>query len=133
VQLVGPFILVGFGMGLFAAPNRASMMNSVPPDRRGVASGIGTTLVNTGTTLSLGMAIVVMANALPLGSLTSIFLGGVPTSIGPVAVRHFIDATHGVFALSAGLLLVALLPAALRGPESHPTVPASPESPAPGA
>ncbi|MFZ0830223.1 MAG: MFS transporter [Thermoplasmata archaeon] len=131
VQLVGPFILVGFGMGLFAAPNRASMMNSVPPDRRGVASGIGTTLVNTGSTLSLGIAIVVMAHALPLGSLTSIFLGGVSTSIGPVAVQHFIDATHSVFALSAGLLLVALLPAALRGSETRlPSTPPS-ESPTP--
>jgi EmrB/QacA subfamily drug resistance transporter len=127
-QLVGPFILVGFGMGLFAAPNRASMMNSVPPDRRGVASGIGTTLVNSGTTLSLGLAIVVMANALPLSSLTSIFLGRVPTSIPPVAIHHFIDATHSVFALSAALLILALIPAALRGPESRLASPVASKS-----
>ncbi len=126
LELVGPFVLVGLGMGLFASPNRASMMSAVPPDRRGVAGGIGTTLINSGVTLSLGLAIVVMANALPLGSLTSIFLGGVPASITPVAVQRFLDATHSVFALSAALLFIALVPAALRGPESRLGVTADP-------
>lgn len=126
--LVGPFVLVGAGMGLFASPNRAAMMNSVPPFRRGVASGIGTTLVNSGVTLSLGVAIVVMANALPLGSLTTIFLGGAPLTLSPAAIRHFIDATHSVFTLSAGLLLVALAPAALRGREKDAALPGPPRS-----
>ncbi len=119
LELLGPFILVGFGMGLFASPNRASMMNSVPPPRRGVASGIGTTLVNSGSTLSLALAIVVMAKALPLGSLTAIFLGAPPVTISSAAVAHFIDAAHSVFALSAALLLVALVPAGLRGRETR--------------
>ena len=35
-----PFALVGAGMGIFASPNRATIMNSVPPNRRGVAAGI---------------------------------------------------------------------------------------------
>jgi EmrB/QacA subfamily drug resistance transporter len=118
-QLLGPFILVGAGMGFFASPNRASMMNSVPAVRRGVASGIGTTLVNSGTTLSLGLAIVAMARALPLHSLTDIFLGAPPAVLPPLAVTRFIDATHGVFLLSAGLLLVALIPAGLRGRENR--------------
>jgi EmrB/QacA subfamily drug resistance transporter len=126
VGLLGPFILVGLGMGLFASPNRASMMNAVPPARRGVSSGIGTTLVNSGTTLSLGLAIVAMAKALPLGSLTSIFLGAPATHISSSAVLHFVDATHGVFALSAVLLLVALIPAGLRGRE--PAVPEKSDS-----
>ncbi|MGC2289406.1 MAG: MFS transporter [Thermoplasmata archaeon] len=123
--LVGPFILVGLGMGLFAAPNRASMMSSVPPSRRGVASGIGTTLVNSGTTLSLGMAIVVMAKSLPLGSLTAIFLGTAHHAIGPGGIGRFIDSTHAVFELSAILLLVALLPAALRPRETRTPPPGS--------
>jgi EmrB/QacA subfamily drug resistance transporter len=127
LQLVGPFILVGLGMGLFAAPNRASMMNAVPPTRRGVASGIGTTLVNSGVTLSLGVAIVVMANALPVGSLTTIFLGGAPVNLTPTAIQYFIDATHSVFTLSAALLLAALFPAAIRGRETRPPPPGTTE------
>ena len=37
-----PLVLVGAGMGIFASPNRASIMSSVPSYRRGVASGIRT-------------------------------------------------------------------------------------------
>jgi EmrB/QacA subfamily drug resistance transporter len=128
LQLLGPFVLVGLGMGLFASPNRASMMNSVPPARRGVASGIGTTLINSGTTLSLGLAIVAMAKALPLGSLTAIFLGAPPTLISASAILHFIDATHSVFALSAALLLIALIPAGLRGKEFRTSDAKAPEA-----
>ena len=54
LQLTPPLILVGAGMGLFAAPNRAAMMSAVPPTRRGVASGVGTTLINTGSTIEPG-------------------------------------------------------------------------------
>ena len=133
LQLAGPFVLVGLGMGLFAAPNRAAMMSSVPPDRRGVAAGIGTTLINSGVTLSLGFAILVMANTLPLGSLTAIFLGTAHGSLGTVAVGRFIDATHLVFELSAILLLIALVPAAMRGPEPRTPTPGSSELPAGGA
>jgi EmrB/QacA subfamily drug resistance transporter len=128
-QLVGPFILVGAGMGLFAAPNRASMMSSVPPDRRGVAGGIGTTLINSGSTLSLGLAILVMANAIPLNALTSIFVGGRAIYIPPSAIGHFIAATHSVFEVSAVLLLIAIIPAAMRGPESRLAVPQPAEPP----
>lgn len=122
-QLVGPFILVGAGMGFFASPNRASMMSAVPPERRGVAAGIGTTLVNSGTTLSLGLAILVMANALPLGPLTSIFLGVAHATLPVSAIARFIDATHSVFEVSAFLLLIALVPAAMRGPETRLAAP----------
>ncbi|MCI4352084.1 MAG: MFS transporter [Thermoplasmata archaeon] len=132
-DLVGPFVLVGLGMGLFASPNRAAMMSSVPPDRRGVAAGIGTTLINSGVTLSLGFAILVMANALPLGSLTAIFLGTASGNPGAVAVGRFIDATHLVFELSAILLLIALVPAAMRGPEERTLARGSSELPVDGA
>ena len=33
----------GIGMGMFASPNIASIMNSVPPENRGAASGMRTT------------------------------------------------------------------------------------------
>jgi hypothetical protein len=34
--IVTPLLLVGAGMGIFASPNRASTMSSVPSDRREV-------------------------------------------------------------------------------------------------
>jgi MFS family permease len=42
---------MGIGMGMFSSPNATSTMNSVPPQYRGAASGMRTTLLNTGTTI----------------------------------------------------------------------------------
>jgi EmrB/QacA subfamily drug resistance transporter len=44
--------LMGVGGGMFAAPNTASIMNSVPPEHRGAASGMRATLQNVGQTIS---------------------------------------------------------------------------------
>jgi MFS family permease len=45
----------GVGSGLFAAPNTAAIMSSVPSGQRGVASGMRATFFNAGTSLSIGI------------------------------------------------------------------------------
>ena len=54
-----PFALViflnGVAFGLFAAPNTAAIMNSVPGGHRGAASGMRATFQNTGMPLSIGV------------------------------------------------------------------------------
>ena len=45
----------GFGMGLFASPNRAAIMNALPANRRGVGGGMSTTFQNTSMVLSIGI------------------------------------------------------------------------------
>src|SRR5579875_2148777 len=45
--------VMGLGNGLFAAPNTAAIMNSVPRQHRGAASGMRTTFQNTAQTASL--------------------------------------------------------------------------------
>lgn len=47
--------IMGVGNGMFASPNTAAIMNSVPADARGSASGMRSTLMNAGMTASLGM------------------------------------------------------------------------------
>ncbi|MCI4335077.1 MAG: MFS transporter [Thermoplasmata archaeon] len=111
-SLLLPLTLVGAGMGLFAAPNRAAIMNSVPRDRRGVASGTSITLTNAGATVSLGLAFLIMTAATPLGTLEAIFAGGHGGASVPVG--HFLDSVHIVFFLAAGLVLAALVPSLLR-------------------
>ena len=55
----GPFAVVmffsGIAMGLFASPNTASIMNSVPARHRGAASGMRVTFGNAGMPLSMGL------------------------------------------------------------------------------
>ncbi len=53
-------LLNGLGMGLFAAPNTAGIMNSVPANERGIASGMRSTFQNAGMTLSIGVFFTIM-------------------------------------------------------------------------
>jgi len=122
-QLAPPLILVGAGMGLFAAPNRAVMMTSVPPTQRGVASGIGTTFVNTGATISLGITLVVMSQVLPHAAIISIFLGSAAQGVGPGVAAGFLESIHIVFLASAALILTALVPSLLRETGKAPPAP----------
>jgi len=47
--------IFGIGYGLFNAPNISNAMASVPPDKRGSASGMLNTMRNTGYTASMGL------------------------------------------------------------------------------
>ncbi|MGB8232969.1 MAG: MFS transporter [Methanobacterium sp.] len=48
-------LLMGIGGGMFGSPNAASIMNSVPPEDRGVASGMMYTIMNTAMTASMAI------------------------------------------------------------------------------
>ena len=62
-------LLNGIGMGLFASPNRAGIMNSLPPERRGVGAGMSATFQNSAMVLSIGvfftLIILGLAGSLP--------------------------------------------------------------------
>ncbi len=45
--------ILGIGQGMFAAPNTAAVMSSVPPEYRGVSSGMRATLMNVSFMFSL--------------------------------------------------------------------------------
>jgi MFS family permease len=68
-QFAGLLLLVGVGMGLFASPNQAGIMNSLPPDRRGAGAGMMTTFQNSAMVLSIGiffsLMILGLAGSLP--------------------------------------------------------------------
>lgn len=77
--------MMGFGMGTFAAPNITAIMNSVPPQQRGVASGMRTTLQNTGQTASMGIffsiVLVYLTKFLPGSFSTALQTAGAPVLI----------------------------------------------------
>jgi MFS family permease len=77
-------LLLGAGMGLFAAPNTSSIMSSVPNDQRGAASGMSATFRNTGMVLSIGvffsLMVLGLAGALPHSLYTGLTANGVPAT-----------------------------------------------------
>ena len=117
-QILIPLILIGAGMGLFMAPNRASIMNSVTPETRGIASGISTTLMNLGGVFSLGLTFLILATNTSMADLTSIFFGGTPEHDPSLWIGNFLNSIHFVFLLSTIFLLIAIIPSVLRGPKA---------------
>ena len=56
--------LNGVGQGMFSAPNTSAIMSSVPPEQRGVASGMRSTFQNSGNALSIGVFFSLMISGL---------------------------------------------------------------------
>jgi MFS family permease len=76
--------LNGFGTGLFAPPNRAELMNSVPANQRGAAGGMIATFQNSASVLSIGIFFSLMvtglASKLPSTMFSGLTAQGVPAS-----------------------------------------------------
>src|ERR1700751_1083502 len=75
-------LLNGIGMGLFASPNRAGIMNSLPPDQRGVGAGMSATFQNSAMVLSIGifftLIILGLASSRPASLSHGLIAQGVP-------------------------------------------------------
>ena len=67
--------LNGIGSGLVAAPNAAAIMNSVPANQRGAASGVRATGMNAGMVLSMGGFFTLMAIGLASKLPSSMYAG----------------------------------------------------------
>ena len=52
--------LIGISMGLFASPNRAAVMNSLPRGDRGAGGGMNQTFQNSAQVLSIGIFFTLM-------------------------------------------------------------------------
>ncbi|MGD6932624.1 MAG: MFS transporter [Candidatus Bathyarchaeia archaeon] len=77
--------VMGLGNGIFMSPNMASIMNSVPAEHRGAASGMRSTLQNCGQTISQAIffsIIIISLNAtLPAALSTAALNVGAPQQI----------------------------------------------------
>lgn len=95
--------LNGFGMGLFASPNRAGIMNALPAHRRGVGAGMSTTFQNTAMVLSIGIFFTLMVTGLS-SSLPHAMVSGLAAHGVPAAQAEHVAALPPVAVLFASLL-----------------------------
>jgi MFS family permease len=93
----------GIGGGMFAAPNSASIMSSVPARYRGAASGMRSTYQNSGTALSIGVFFSLMIAGLA-GSLSTTLTRGLVQHGVPQAVARRIGGLPPVSSLFAAVL-----------------------------
>jgi EmrB/QacA subfamily drug resistance transporter len=77
--------LNGASMGLFASPNRAAVMNSLPAGDRGAGGGMNQTFQNSAQVLSIGifftLLIVGLAASLPAAMSSGLHAHGVPAAV----------------------------------------------------
>ena len=94
--------LNGVSMGLFASPNTAAIMNSVPAEHRGVASGIRVTFQNVGMPMSVGLFFTLMIVGLNQTVPPALYAG--LTSDGVPAAAHHLASLPPISYLFASFL-----------------------------
>lgn len=117
--------VMGVAGGLFAAPNIVSIMNAVPPEHRGAASGMRATIQNTGQTVSLAIFFTViitgLSNSLPAALSGAMVNAGVPglagafSSISPTSALF--SAFLGYNPMQSILTIPALAPVVSQIPQ----------------
>ena len=78
-------LMLGIGMGAFASPNTASIMNAVPPEHRGASSGMRATFQNVASSLSLTLIFTLvvagLSASLPGALFGRLTAAGIPSSV----------------------------------------------------
>ena len=95
--------LMGVSMGMFASPNRAAVMNSLPREDRGAGGGMNQTFQNSAQVLSIGIFFTLMILGLAT-SLPHAMLSGLEAHGVPAATAHRVSQLPPVSILFAAFL-----------------------------
>jgi MFS family permease len=95
--------LLGVSMGLFASPNRAAVMNSLPPEHRGAGGAMNQTFQNSAQVLSVGIFFTLMIVGLS-ATLPHTLASGLQANGVPAATAHTVSRLPPVSILFAAFL-----------------------------
>jgi MFS family permease len=95
--------LIGMSMGMFASPNRAAVMNSLPPSDRGAGGGMNQTFQNSAQVLSIGIFFTLMIVGLS-STLPATMSAGLEAHHVPPAVAQHVASLPPVSILFAAFL-----------------------------
>ena len=122
-DMIWPLMVTGLGQGLFQSPNTRALMGSAPQSAQGAASGLLSTGRVIGQSLSVALAGAIFAS-----------LGGAAAGTLLDAQRHtlsaasvstlqatFVSGYRAALLACAGLAMLGVLTAAVRGNESKRT------------
>jgi MFS family permease len=109
-------VVIGLGIGLFSSPNISSVMGSVPPQRRGVASAIRATVFNTGNVVSIDLVAYIITTAIPYQVVSGIITGGY-TTLTAGESAGFVIGMGRAFIVAAIITFAGMFASSLRGSE----------------
>ena len=95
--------LYGLSSGLFASPNQAGIMNSLPPNQRGAGGGMAATFQNSAQVLSIGIFFTLIIIGLSATLPTTLYHGLVAQGV-PVAAATRVSHLPAVGSLFASFL-----------------------------
>ncbi|MFI5421189.1 MAG: MFS transporter, partial [Nitrososphaerales archaeon] len=75
-SIIAYMLVFGFGTGMFNSPISSSIMESAPPDRRGIATATYNAFFAVGFTLSLNLSIIIMTSTIPYQVISSLLATG---------------------------------------------------------
>ncbi len=117
----------GCAMGLFASPNRAGVMNSLPPQHRGAGGGMNSTFQNSAQVISIGiffsLMIIGLSSTLPEALRSGLTGQGVPRAVADSVAK--LPPVSVLFAAFLGYNPIkTLLPASVlaRIPAAHAAI-----------
>lgn len=118
--------VLGLGIGSFVTPNNASILQSVVPQRRGIANGVRSTLQNTGIMVGTALTLSVAMAGLPSGAQRMILGNGGSPALSSVDVAAFGRGASSALAVLAVLCLAgAALIANTRRRTGRPQLPSA--------
>lgn len=100
-------VVIGLGLGLFMAPNNNAVMSTVPPQRRGIASGLLGTFRFTGQ--SLGVALTALVFALVTGTSRLDIHANMDPEVLAAMSNNFMAGMHAVTVVLVPIAALTLL------------------------
>ena len=128
LQIAIGLVLVGFGIGLFRSPNASSVMGSVSSSKRGIASGVRSTIINTSIVASIPLGLSLMTADVPYDKLVNIIGNVNITGNGQVSgadLQLFLAGLQHALLILSILIIVSAVFSSLRGrrPEPYDHIP----------
>ena len=112
VYVLSSMIVMGLGGGFFNSPNTRLIMTSAPANRRGIAAGTRSMLLNSAGVISIALVLALITSGIDPKLLFSIF-AGVTTGMPASALDQFTRGFETSFAVLAFFSLLSLVVAIL--------------------
>jgi EmrB/QacA subfamily drug resistance transporter len=129
LPLIGTFLVLGVGLGMFQSPNNNFIFASVPREHYGIASGFIATMRNAASSLGIAVWGAILTSELTTHGFTGDLEASVanPTLKGQVT-PVFLNGLHIAIYAAVAVLLVGVVFSALRGPRPPQTAVAGAEA-----
>jgi MFS family permease len=88
VPFAALILLFSVGMGMFFTPNQAAVMNSLPPNQRGVGAGMMMTFQNSAQVLSMGLFFTIVTLGLASTLPTHLYSGLTAAGVDPISAHR---------------------------------------------